>query len=129
MATIAGDKRAMGHGPLGAIALTLGLGDSDLVASDFESFRRQELFFALLNLFLIGALLALQAFSRFVRGRARSCRRLGSGGWLGGASGSPCVVKLEDRAAVAPQAESLHVLVARVQLNARVCAYLHHHQG
>jgi len=42
---------------------------ANLVASNSESFRRQELFFALLNLFLIGALLALQAISRFVRGR------------------------------------------------------------
>jgi len=65
----AGDKRAMGHWPLSALALTIGHGDSDLVASDFESFRRQELFFAFLNLLLIGALLALQAISRFVRGR------------------------------------------------------------
>jgi signal transduction histidine kinase len=39
------------------------------VASDFESFRRQELFFALLNLFLIAALWALQVISRVVRGR------------------------------------------------------------
>ena len=59
----------MGRWPLSALALTIGHGDSDVVASDFESFRHQELFFALLNLFLIGALLALQAFSRFVRGR------------------------------------------------------------
>ena len=69
VATIAGHKRAMGHWPFGTLALTIGHGDSDLVASDFESFRRQELLFALLNLLLIGALLALQAFSRFVRGR------------------------------------------------------------
>lgn len=47
----------------------IGQGDADPVASDFESFRAQELFFALLNLFLIGALLALQEFSRLVRGR------------------------------------------------------------
>jgi hypothetical protein len=40
-----------------------------LVTSDVESFRRQELFFALLNLPQIGALLALQAISKFVRGR------------------------------------------------------------
>lgn len=59
----------MGHWPLSALALTVGEGDSDFVASDFESFRRQELFFALLNLFLIGALLALQAISKIVRGR------------------------------------------------------------
>jgi signal transduction histidine kinase len=62
-------KRAMAHWPLSVLALTVGHGDSDLVASDFESFRRQELFFAFLNLLLIGALLALQAISRFVRSR------------------------------------------------------------
>ena len=59
----------MGHWPFSALALTIGHGDSDFVAGDFESFRRQELLFALLNLLLIGALLALQAISRFVRGR------------------------------------------------------------
>jgi len=59
----------MGHWSLSAFALSVGHGDSEGGASDFESFRRQELFFALLNLFLIGALLALQAISRFVRGR------------------------------------------------------------
>ncbi len=70
MATIAGDKRAMGRWPFfTALALTNGHCNSDFMPNDFQSFRRQELFFALLNLFLIGALLALQAFSRFVRGR------------------------------------------------------------
>ena len=39
------------------------------MAPDFESFRRQELLFAVLNQILIGALLALQAFSRLIRGR------------------------------------------------------------
>lgn len=69
MATIAEDKRAMGRWPLTVLAQTIGHGNSDFVPNDFQSFRRQQLFFALLNLFLIGALLALQAFSRFVRGR------------------------------------------------------------
>jgi hypothetical protein len=68
-AAIAGEKRVLGHWPLSALALTVGEGDSDLVTSDVESFRRQELFFALLNLPQIGALLALQAISKFVRGR------------------------------------------------------------
>ena len=40
--------------------MTIGSGDSDFPANDFESFRRQELLFALLNTLLIGALLALQ---------------------------------------------------------------------
>lgn len=43
--------------------------DSDLLAGDSESFRRQELFFARLNLLLIGALLALQLISTLVRGK------------------------------------------------------------
>jgi two-component system, NtrC family, sensor histidine kinase HydH len=55
--------------PLSGLEETIGHTDSDLTASDSEAFRRQELLFAVLNLFLIGALLALQAFSRFVRGR------------------------------------------------------------
>ena len=54
---------------LSVLAEAIGRGDSDPTAADFESFRRQELSFAVLNQILIGALLALQAFSRFVRGR------------------------------------------------------------
>jgi signal transduction histidine kinase len=49
--------------------MTIGRGDSDLLTNDSESFRRQELLFALLNLLLIGALLALQEISRLVRDR------------------------------------------------------------
>lgn len=47
----------------------MGDGGADFAADDQESFRRQEFVFASLNLLLIGALLALQAISRFVRGR------------------------------------------------------------
>ena len=50
-------------------ALTRPLDGNELAMSDFASFRRQELLFALLNLFLIGSLLALQLISRMVRGR------------------------------------------------------------
>ena len=49
--------------------MTIGGGNSDLLSNDFESFRRQERLFALLNLLLIGSLLALQEISRLVRGR------------------------------------------------------------
>ena len=47
----------------------MGEGGADFAADDQESFRRQEFVFASLNLLLIGALLALQAISRLVRGR------------------------------------------------------------
>jgi len=47
----------------------MGDGAADFAADDHQSFRRQEFVFASLNLLLIGALLALQAISRFVRGR------------------------------------------------------------
>lgn len=47
----------------------MGDGGADFAADDQESFRRQEFVFASLNLLLIGALLALQAISRLVRGR------------------------------------------------------------
>jgi signal transduction histidine kinase len=47
----------------------MGDGGADFAADDQESFRRQEFVFASLNLLLIGALLALQTISRFVRGR------------------------------------------------------------
>ena len=55
--------------PLSAFAMTIGNGDSDFLANDFESFRRQGFLFALLNTLLIGALLVLQEISRLVRGR------------------------------------------------------------
>ncbi len=63
--TIAGQKPALSQ------SLLSGLSDrySDLLASNLESSQRQDFFFALLNLSLIGALLALQELSRFVRGR------------------------------------------------------------
>jgi signal transduction histidine kinase len=69
VATTAADRRPICHWPLRALVTTIGHGASDLAASDFASFRRQELFFALLNLLLIGALLALQVISRVVRGK------------------------------------------------------------
>jgi two-component system, NtrC family, sensor histidine kinase HydH len=54
---------------LTSLAATMGDGAADFAADDHESYRRQEFVFAALNLVLIGALLALQAISRFVRGR------------------------------------------------------------
>ncbi len=53
--------------PLSSLASTSGA--RDFAADDHESFRRQEFVFASLNLLLIGSLFALQAISRFVRGR------------------------------------------------------------
>ncbi len=47
----------------------MGDGAADFAADDQEFFRRQEFVFASLNLLLIGALLALQAISRSVRGK------------------------------------------------------------
>ena len=55
--------------PFSVLQRAIGQSDSDLMAPDFESFRRQELLFAVLNQILIGALLALQIFSRSIRGR------------------------------------------------------------
>jgi two-component system, NtrC family, sensor histidine kinase HydH len=55
--------------PFSVLQRAVGQSDSDLTAPDFESFRRQELLFAVLNQILIGALLVLQLFSRLVRGR------------------------------------------------------------
>src|ERR1035437_7569030 len=54
---------------LSFLASTMGDGGADFAADDQESFGRQEFVFASLNLLLIGALLALQAISRLVRGR------------------------------------------------------------
>ena len=50
-------------------ATTTGDGGPDLAANDSQCFRRQEMFFAPLNLVLIGALLTLQEISRIARGR------------------------------------------------------------
>jgi signal transduction histidine kinase len=63
--TTAEQERAMSHSLLSGFSNRY----SDLLVSDTESSQRQDFFFALLNLFLIGALLALQELSRFVRGR------------------------------------------------------------
>jgi len=126
--TTAGDKRSMGYWPLSALALTIGHVDSDGVRSDFEPFRRQELFFALLNLLLIGALLALQVISRLVSRKTGSFRHLGPHRRLGGASHSPGMVELADRPAVFIEAKNLHVLVPRLQLSARLPSYFHHHK-
>jgi hypothetical protein len=52
---------------LSSLASTIGAGD--FAVEDHDSFRRQEFVFAALNLLLIGALFALQAISRLVRGR------------------------------------------------------------
>ncbi len=52
-----------------SLAASMGDGGAYFSANDHEAFRRQEFVFASLNLLLIGALLALQAISKFVRGR------------------------------------------------------------
>jgi signal transduction histidine kinase len=62
-------KLVMQPWPSSVLWRAIGQGDSDLMAPDFESFRRQELLFAVLNQILIGALLVLHIFSRFVHGR------------------------------------------------------------
>ena len=52
---------------LSSLASTVSAGD--FAAHDHDSFRRQEFFFAALNLLLIGSLFALQAISWIVRGK------------------------------------------------------------
>ena len=54
---------------LSNFAATIGDGAAGFAADDHESFRRQEFVFASLNLLLIGALLALQVMSKYVRGK------------------------------------------------------------
>jgi signal transduction histidine kinase len=54
---------------LSSLATTMGDGVADFAADDHQSFRRQEFVFAALNLGLIGSLLALQAISKFGRGK------------------------------------------------------------
>ncbi|HTY56757.1 MAG TPA: HAMP domain-containing sensor histidine kinase [Candidatus Binataceae bacterium] len=69
VATIAEDRRATSHWPFSVMAPTIGQGASDFVASDFESFRRQEFLFSSLNLLLIGSLFILEFISRLVRNK------------------------------------------------------------
>jgi hypothetical protein len=54
---------------LSTFAAAIGDGAPGFAVDDHESFRRQEFLFASLNLLLIGALLALQALSKYVRGK------------------------------------------------------------
>ena len=54
---------------LSTFAAAIGDSAAGFAVDDQESFRRQEFVFASLNLLLIGALLALQALSRYVRGK------------------------------------------------------------
>ncbi len=63
------DKPTRRFGKLTFFATTTGDGGPDRAVNDQQCFRRQEVFFALLNLVLIGALLTLQEISRIVRGK------------------------------------------------------------
>ena len=63
------DKPIRRFGKLTFFATTTGDGGPDRAVNDQQCFRRQEMFFALLNLVLIGALLTLQEISRIVRGK------------------------------------------------------------
>ncbi len=63
------DKTSNNLWALSSLAIMMGDGAADFAADDQEFFRRQEFVFASLNLLLIGALLALQAISRSVRGK------------------------------------------------------------
>lgn len=63
------DKPSKNLWALSSLANTMGDSATDFATNDHQSFRRQELVFASLNLLLIGSLLALQSISRFVRGR------------------------------------------------------------
>ena len=63
------DKPTGRFGKLSFFAITTGDGGPDRAVNDQQCFRRQELFFARLNLILIGALLTLQEISRIVRGK------------------------------------------------------------
>ena len=54
---------------LSTFAATMGDGATDFTTNDHQSFGRQEFVFAALNFLLIGALLALQVISKYVRGK------------------------------------------------------------
>jgi hypothetical protein len=116
--------------PFSVLHKAIGQGDSDLMAPDFESFRRQELLFAVLNQILIGALLALQAFSRLVRGRPAGSVIGVLAGWLRGRVNTRRVATLpKGRAGSSSDPQGFHFLVARVQLGARALAHIADYPG
>lgn len=69
LATISQSNRANRSGALGRLSIAVGMPDPDIASTGSHSFSRQDHFFALLNLFLIGGLLGLQVVSHHVRGR------------------------------------------------------------
>ena len=104
MATIAGHKHAIGGSPFSVpYAEHIGHGDANVAANDFESFRRQERFFALLNLFLIWRIARTTNIFHESFAAGFGFRRLGPGGWLRGASGLSRLATLEDCGIVALQ--------------------------
>jgi len=62
-------RQAPSENPWALSTLATSLGSGDFAAGDTDAFRRQELFFAVLNLMLIGSLLVLQEISKFVRNK------------------------------------------------------------
>jgi signal transduction histidine kinase len=62
-------RQASSENPWALSTLASSLGTGDFAVGDTDAFRRQELFFAVLNLLLIGSLLVLQEISKFVRNK------------------------------------------------------------
>ena len=112
-----------------SLAATMGDGAADFAADDYQSFRRQEFAFASLNLLLIGALLALQAVSRFVRGRPSASVIIVLA--VGLTVQAAHLVRFAQRAPrfLARRRTNPHVLVSRIQLDAGVGAHFVNHPG
>ena len=66
---MAHNKSSKNTWALSTFAATMGDGATDFTTNDHQSFGRQEFVFAALNFLLIGALLALQVISKYVRGK------------------------------------------------------------
>ena len=120
---MAKDKPSKNLWALSSFAATMGDVAADFAVDDHQSFRRQEFVFASLNLLLIGALLALQAVSKFVRGKpSGSVIIVLAVGFI--VPGSlPHLAQHQERPAFSPDTPNPHLLVSRIQLDTGVGAH------
>ena len=112
---------------LSSLASTIGAGD--FAVEDHDSFQRQEFVFAALNLLLIGALFALQAISKIVRGRPSQSVIVVLGAGFTIQAVYFIWLRTRNASNFPEQTPVTHVLVSWIQLDTGVGAHLINHQG
>ena len=105
-------------------SLASAIGAGDFAVEDHESFRRQEFVFAALNLWLIGALLALQGISKIFRGRPSDSVIVVLAAGFTIQAVYFVWLRMRVRDNFARYATVTHPLVARIQLHTGACAHL-----